>query len=165
MFRFSDVRAPGGVPLLLTAFASVSVLAAAAFGGRPVSTAVPDHLLGRIRGTMPGVGKKSEGGCTTINVNTLNLFDPPGGPPSAVSYADCGGHAGTMCISCTLGPGSISYTTTPGGNPNVQTQATIVDCNIAATQGTCAVDTKGNPFCENPAGYDCATYGTNYPPQ
>jgi len=80
------------------ALASLSL--ALVLGARPVPGAIPDGFLDRIRGLNPNTVQQNEGSCTVINVNNLNLFDPPQGPDTAVAWNNCilGLNNVTICI-------------------------------------------------------------------
>jgi len=97
-------------PCIALSVALIVSLSIAHLADRVVASAIPEHHLGRIRGTNPGLIEVGDGSCTTVNVTAANnMFPPP--PPGTVyvAFNDCVGKAGFPCIFCGQGAGFITY--------------------------------------------------------
>ena len=129
---------------------SAALVAALSAGDAWTMTTIPDHNLGRIKGGNPAYRKTSEGSCTTINVNNLNTFDPPGGPLTAVAFSNCiaGLNNTTICISCVIGVNSYTLNTGIGPPGVFPKPVQLVDCGLESqgTSGNCQLDNNGNPY-------------------
>jgi hypothetical protein len=132
---------------------------------RPTSAAISDHWLDRIRGSNPMVGRRFVDTCTDENVAVLNTFSK-----QAVSWSNCaaGFIPGVICISCNS---NNNFTDSNGrsnwGQVDTNKQNFAVDCgtNNGGMEGTCALDSNGDPFCSYVSAYSCTTFGIDFPLQ
>src|SRR5579875_3661732 len=154
-------------PCIALGVALIVSLAVAHLADRPVASAIPEHHLGRIRGTNQNFTEVSDGSCTTVNVNSANNMNPPP-PPGTVYIADGSCNAATVgfpCLFCGIGPGFTTYRveSIPSANgvraKPVQLVACMTDPPGSGTIGTC------DPFffkCLDQRPYDCNTTGAKW---
>ncbi len=150
------------------ALACLPLAFATSLVAEPHSSPLTERTMASVRGADPMHQKRSEGSCTRINVENLNTFDPPGGPPTAVAYSDCrlGLSSTTICIACRNNVNSY-YEEEIVGPPGYSGTAVAVDCGPdgGGTQGRCVATSGGYAICVDTQSYDCNIFGIDYAPQ
>jgi hypothetical protein len=164
MRRLNLAHASDSVLSSLLGVSLVALGAAVLLAGRSEFAMIPDPYPGHIRGLNPQTMKVAQLNCTILNVQTLNLFDPPGGPPTSVAFYDCahGLNENTICIACNAMLKNYIPQQRQGGMQAINSsQGIINNCgpNGGGVQGTCI------PDAGNRVAFDCNTTGADYPNQ
>ncbi len=128
---------------------------------------IPDHLLPRIRGSNPKTMKSISGNCTTENVNTANLSNPPPPPGTGPYVSGLGGGCripGSACIVCNL---MSNYTIKQMQFGNVAVDPNnpqLQDCGSdnGGQLGLCTVLPNGAFECVATGVWDCYTTAIDY---
>ena len=150
-------------PFIALCVALIFSLSIAHLADRDVASAIPEHHLGRIRGTNPAWSESSAGSCTDVNVTTANNQNPPP-PPGTGPYVNFNACTivGAACIYCGSGPGFITYelSNMPGAKPPSLKPINLVGCMTSGggTIGTCDI----NLICTSNNPYECNTTGAKW---
>lgn len=152
-------------PCIALCVALILSLSIAHLADSSVATAVPEHQLGRIRGTNQAWSEVGAGSCTTVNVTTANNTNPP--PPPGTVYVSALGcnalNAGFPCLFCGNGAGFVTYESVdqPGDHPINLKPIGLVACMTGAGGGGLQGNCVGN-LCANQNPYDCTTTGAKW---